>query len=154
MVVSIFCSMQWMDSGWKMWYKHISILDVIIFISRIGAPDIDSIDDDCATDETNNSVMDFCSRSKKPSAWGTVVQVGTLRISDWVVCVGMKLTDYTANYPCLFNTSTVYWCMVSNLKALRNVFLSEKNQFMCGFICLQYMYYIHIQKRLYHRPIV
>ena len=29
-----------------------------------------------------------------------------------------------------------------------------KNPFMCGFICLQYMYYIQVQKRLYHRPIV
>ena len=28
-----------------------------------------------------------------------------------------------------------------------------KTPFMCGFICLQYMYYIYVQKMLNHRPI-
>ena len=44
------------------------------------------------------------------------------------------------------DTSTVYWCMASNLKALRNLFLNEKIPLMCGFICLQYMYYIHYRR--------
>ena len=42
-------------------------------------------------------------------------------------------------------TSTVYWCMTSNLNASWNLVLNEQHPFMCGFCCLKYMYFIKYQ---------
>ena len=39
-------------------------------------------------------------------------------------------------------TRTFYWCMASNLKASQILVFNEKHPFMCGFICLQNMYFI------------
>ena len=62
----------------------------------------------------------------------------------WVQIIENNSTFYW-NAP-LIKTSTVYWSMSSNLKALPNSFLNEKNPFMCGLsvckICTIFMHRI------------
>ena len=41
---------------------------------------------------------------------------------------------------CGLPASTVYWCMASNRKAFRNLFLNEDNPFMVGSDCYIYTY--------------
>ena len=61
----------------------------------------------------------------------------TIFSSDWLVskAVYTLIDQYSKRYA-TSKTSTVYWCMASNLKASLNIFLNVKHSFICGFICL------------------
>ena len=59
----------------------------------------------------------------------------------WPICAGCR-TPSPVDSPHKGSNNKVYWCVASNLKALRNVLLNGKHPFLCGFLCLQYMYFI------------
>ena len=43
---------------------------------------------------------------------------------------------------------------VIKFESFAKFILNEKNPFICGSICLQYMCFIYVQERFYHHPIV